>query len=130
VRSHPPLPPARTVRRAELQVSVFVRVGDSYAGRPLYREIVDRARRAGLRGATAVRGLHGFGGSASPRPPGLAARNGDQPVLVEITDDPARVRAFLPVLDELVGSGLVVVAEVTVVRKLADVTDITASAGT
>jgi uncharacterized protein len=113
-----------------LQVSVFVRVGDSYAGRPLYREIVDRARRAGLRGATAVRGLQGFGGSASPRPPGLAARNGDQPVLVEITDDPARVRAFLPVLDELVGSGLVVVAEVTVVRKLADVTDITASAGT
>jgi uncharacterized protein len=121
-------PPGRTVLQTQLQLSVFVRAGDSYAGRPLYREVVERARRGGLRGATAVRGLTGFGGSGRLRAPGLAGLNGHEPVLIEITDDAARIRAFLPVLEELVGSGLVVLRTVTTARRVADVPDITASA--
>jgi uncharacterized protein len=125
-----PVSPVAAVFQAELQLSVFIRAGDMFAGRPLYDEIVDRARAAGLRGATAVSGLQGFGGSAGPEPPGLAARDGLRPVLIEITDDPDRVRAFLPVLDELVGSGLVVLHTVTAVRRAADLPDITTSAAT
>jgi PII-like signaling protein len=129
VRSRPRQPPpGRTVLQAQLQLSVFVRAGDSYAGRPLYNEIVDRARAGGLRGATAVRGLTGFGGSGRLRAPGMAGRNGHEPVLIEITDDEARIRAFLPVLEQLVGSGLVVLRTVTTARRVADVPDITASA--
>lgn len=129
MRSHPRRPlPGPTVLQTELRMSVFVRAGDTFAGRPLYHEIVDRARRAGLRGATAVRGLTGYGGSGPEQPPGWSAWNGHEPVLIEITDDPGRVHAFLPVLDELVASGLVVLTTVTAVRRVADVPDITASA--
>jgi uncharacterized protein len=113
--------PPQAVRietQAELRVSVYVRAGDAYAGRPLHYEIVDLAQRAGLRGATAVRGFLGFGSSALDRAgPGLADRREDQPVLVEITDEPTKVRAFLPILDELVASGLVVLTTVTTISK-------------
>ena len=40
----------------------------------------------------------------------------DLPVLVIIVDEPPKIRAFLPQLEELVQEGLVVVDEVEVVR--------------
>lgn len=97
-------------------------------GRPLYRQIIERARSAGLSGATAIHGLQGFGHSAMLRSPALIRRNGFEPVLIEIADDPARVRAFLPVLDQLLGSGLVVLKTVTVTRRVPDLPDIAATA--
>jgi PII-like signaling protein len=97
-------------------------------GRPAYREIIDRARSAGLSGATAIHGLQGFGHSAMLRPPGLIRRNGFEPVLIEICDEAASVHAFLPVLDQLLGSGLVVLKTVTVMRRVADLPDIAATA--
>jgi uncharacterized protein len=123
-------PPGRVVRRAELQLSVFVRAGDACAGRPLYDEIIDLARCAGLRGATAIRGLQGFGAAANLRPPGLAALTGNEPVLIEITDEATRVLALMPALERLVGSGLIAVKPVTAVRTVADVPDIAASTAT
>jgi uncharacterized protein len=114
----------RAVAQAELRVSVYLRSGDTYAGRPLHHEIVDRARLAGLRGATAVRGLQGFGPSALGHAAlELAARGGRKPVLVEFSDDPTRVRAFLPVLEELIGSGLVVLTTVTTMRTMREPQD-------
>jgi len=97
-------------------------------GRPVYREIIDRARSAGLTGATAIHGLQGFGGSAMLRSPGLIRQNGFGPVLIEICDEAASVRAFLPVLDQLLGSGLVVLKTVTVMRRVAGLPDIAATA--
>jgi hypothetical protein len=97
-------------------------------GRPAYREIIERARSAGLSGATATHGLQGFGHSALLRSPGLIRRNGFEPVLIEICDDAASVRAFLPVLDQLLGNGLVVLKTVTVTRRVADLPDIAATA--
>jgi len=129
VSSEPGKPAAgRTERRVELQLSVFLRSGDTLACRPLYREIVEQARTAGLRGATAIRGLQGFGDAGTLRSPGQARRTGYEPVRIEITDDPERVRAFLPVLDQLLGSGLVVLRTVTVTRRVADLPDIAATA--
>lgn len=96
------------------QLSVLVRAGDRLGGRPLYCEIIDRARDAGLGGATAVRGLTGFGAAGKVRSAGLTGSRGAEPILIEITDDAAKIHAFLPVLDQLVGSGLVVLKPVTV----------------
>lgn len=110
-------PVAETVRGEALQLSVFVCAADKFSGRPLYCEIVDRARAAGLAGATAVRGLEGFGAAGKLRTPGLSGRRGTEPVLIEITDDAAAIRAFLPVLDQLVGSGLVVLKPVVAARR-------------
>jgi uncharacterized protein len=122
------LPESRTVRQAELQLSIFLRAGDLIGGRPAYHEIIDLAHRAGLSGASVVHGLRGFGDSAKLRPPGLIGPNGSEPVLIEILDSPARVHAFLPVLDQLLGSGLVVLKSVTASRRAADVPDIAATA--
>ena len=125
-----PQPDGAVLRQGELELSIFVRAGEAYGDRPLYHEIVDLASCAGLRGATVVRGLQGFGARASLRPTGFAWRSGNEPVLIQITDDAARVRAFLPAAEQLVGSGLIVTKAVTSVRRATDVPDIAASTAT
>jgi uncharacterized protein len=115
--------PAAVVRQTELELSIFVRAGDFYGDRPLHREITALARSAGLRGATVLRGLQGFGVTANLRSAGLAAYNGSEPVLIQITDDAARILAFLPAVEQLVGTGLIVTKAITSVRKVAHAPD-------
>jgi uncharacterized protein len=123
------MPAGPATRHAVLQLSLFVRSADTFRGRALYHEIVDRARLAGLRGATAIRGVEGFGATARLRAPGrLGALTGDEPVLIEITDDARKILAFLPAVESLPGTGLIVLRELTAVRRAApDVPDIAAS---
>jgi uncharacterized protein len=94
-------------------LSVFVQSGDRFGGRPLHQEIVDRARLAGLAGVTVSRGLQGFGSSGREHRAGLLRSGYSLPVLIEIVAPEDRVRAFLPALDEVIGSGLITLRVVT-----------------
>jgi uncharacterized protein len=118
----------RLVRRAELELSIFVRSNDTYADRPLHHEIIDRARRAGLRGATTIRGLQGFGASANLQRSRLTGLTGHEPVLIQITDDAVKVRAFLPSIEQLASSRLIVLKMVTSVQVVADLPGVATSA--
>jgi uncharacterized protein len=101
-----------------MHVSVLVCCGEMRAGRPLYEAIVERARQAGLAGATVVHGFAGFGHSAVVRKAGLLGRSGYEPVLIEIADAVHRVDAFLPELRELAPDALVMLKSVQVAEGL------------
>ena len=99
-----------------LRLTVFVGEGDVWHHRPLYHEIVRRARDAGLAGASVFRGIEGYGASSLIHTTRLLSLSEDLPLAVVIVDDERRVRDFLPQLDELVGEGLVILDEVEVIR--------------
>ena len=101
-----------------LRLTVVVGEDDTWQGRPVYSEIVVRAREAGLAGATAVRGLEGFGRRSLIHTSRLVSLSSDLPVVVTVVDEPAKVRTFLPHLDEIVSGGLVTVEDVEVVQYL------------
>jgi PII-like signaling protein len=109
----------RTVRGSALRLTVIVGESDRVAHRPLYTEIVHRAHQAGLSGATVLRGIEGFGASQEIHTSRLLSLSEDLPVVVVIVDDAERIEAFLPVLDDIVTEGLVLVDEVRVVRRVA-----------
>jgi PII-like signaling protein len=102
-----------------LRLSIFVGEGDTWHHRPLYGEVVHRAHKAGLAGATVVRGIEGFGASSRIHTPHLFRLSSDLPLLIVIVDAEDRVREFLPQLDELEIGGLVILDEVDVVRYVA-----------
>ncbi|MEV2214122.1 DUF190 domain-containing protein [Streptomyces sp. NPDC050997] len=99
-----------------LRVTVFVGEHDTWHHKPLYSEIVHRARAAGLAGASVFRGVEGFGASSLIHTSRLLSLSEDLPVAVVIVDDEERVRAFLPQLDELVTEGLVTLDDCEVIR--------------
>ncbi|MFB7917985.1 DUF190 domain-containing protein [Streptomyces sp. NPDC056061] len=99
-----------------LRVTVFVGETDMWHHKPVYTEIVHRARRAGLAGASVFRGIEGFGASSLIHTVRLLSLSEDLPVAVVIVDTEERVRAFLPQLDELVAQGLVILDACEVIR--------------
>ncbi|MFI1498913.1 DUF190 domain-containing protein [Streptomyces platensis] len=91
-----------------LRLTVLVGEQDGWHHKPLYAEIVHRAREAGLAGASVFRGIEGFGATSLIHTQRLLSLSEELPVAVVVVDTGERIRAFLPQLDELLaGGGLV-----------------------
>ena len=96
-------------------VRIFVGESDTWHGKPLYEAIVLRAREDGLAGATVIRGVEGYGASSHLHTTRLLELSSDLPIVIELVDTTDRIEAFMPILDEMVGDGLVTVEDVHVV---------------
>ena len=95
---------------------VFVGESDRYQHRPLYEAIVLKARQLNLAGATVLRGPMGFGKSSHLHTAKILRLSMDLPIVIEIVDSEDKVNAFLPVLDEMMGGGLVTLERAKVIR--------------
>jgi uncharacterized protein len=95
---------------------VFIGESDRYQHRPLYEAIVLKARELQLAGATVLRGPMGFGKSSHLHTAKILRLSMDLPIVVEIVDSEEKINAFLPVLDEMMGGGLVTLERAKVIR--------------
>jgi PII-like signaling protein len=100
---------------------IFVGESDQWHGRPLYEAIVELARREGLAGATVLRGIEGFGAHSRVHTSRILRLSEDLPVVIEIVDRSEQIDGFLPLLDEMVGEGMVTLEKVrTIAYRSAD----------
>jgi len=99
-----------------VRLTIFIGEDDMWHHKPLYHEIVHRARSAGLAGASVLRGIEGYGASSRVHTTRLLSLSQDLPIAIVIVDQDDRIRAFLPQLDELVTEGLVILDPVEVIR--------------
>ena len=96
------------------RLRIYLGENDHVERRPLYEAIVARAREMGMAGATAFRGITGFGGRSRIRTSKILLLSEDLPIVVEIVDTPERIDAFLHWLDSVPAEGLVTREPVTV----------------
>jgi PII-like signaling protein len=102
-----------------LRLTIFIGESDRWHHRPLYHEIVERARRDGIAGASVMRGIEGFGASSHIHTTRLLSLSEDLPLAIVMIDSEDKIRGFLPHLDELVTEGLVLLDDVEVMRHVA-----------
>lgn len=95
---------------------IFVGEDDKHQGRPLYEAIVLKARELHLAGATVLRGPMGFGHSSRLHTAKILRLSEDLPLVIEIVDSEDKITPFLSVLDGMMGSGLVTLEKVKVLR--------------
>jgi hypothetical protein len=102
--------------RDAVLLRIFIGEQDRWEGKPLYDAIVMRAREMHLAGATVLRGAMGYGHATRLHRANFLDISEDLPVVIEIVDTEAKVNAFLPILDGMMGSGLVTLEKVGVIQ--------------
>ncbi len=81
---------------------------------PLFMEIVRRARDAGLAGASAFRGVEGFGPSHHLHTSRILDLSDELPVMIIIIDTAENIDRFVPQLAELMMRGIIALDDVVV----------------
>jgi uncharacterized protein len=99
-----------------LLLRIYVGESDEHDGRPLYEAVVLKAREMHLAGATVLRGPMGFGRSSRLHTAKILRLSEDLPVVIEIVDGVEKINALLSALGPVIGSGLVTLEKVQVVR--------------
>ena len=120
------LKPAKTQQKQEARgpslkrqsaaklLRIFIGENDKWNGKPLYDEIVKALRANEIAGATVYCGILGYG--ANRRIHKDTKFSHDRPVLISVVDTEEKLKAFAPILDEMVQQGLVVLSDVEVIK--------------
>jgi uncharacterized protein len=95
---------------------IFIGESDRHEHHPLHEAIVLKARELHLAGATVLRGPMGFGKSSRLHTAKILRLSADLPMVIEIVDSEAKIEAFLPELDRMLGGGLVTLEKVKVIQ--------------
>jgi uncharacterized protein len=104
------------IPRDAVLLRIFFGEDDKHENFPLHEAIVLKAREMLLGGATVLRGHIGFGHSALIHTTKILRLSQDLPIVIEIVDSQEKIDAFLPVLDGMMGSGLVTIEKVKVLQ--------------
>ena len=95
---------------------IFIGEDDRYEGRPLYEQIVLKAREMNLAGATVTRGIMGFGADSRLHTSKFLRLSEDLPIVIELVDREERLLSLIPFLDEVVEEGLITLEKVRVIK--------------
>jgi len=101
------------VEPAEI-LRIHISESDRYQGKPLYEGIVAKCRELKIAGATVFRGLEGYGETAEMHKAHLV--RSDRPILITIVDKPENIQRLLPVVADMMDTGLMATSSVQVIR--------------
>ena len=98
------------------KVTIYVSEDQQVHGHALYAAILDFLFHSGVAGATAVRGIAGFGAHHKMHTTRILVLTENLPVKVEFVDSQEKLDEVLPKLKEMVQSGLLTISDVEVVK--------------
>ena len=93
---------------------IHISESDRDRGKPLYEAIVAKCRELKIAGATVFRGLEGFGETAEMHKAHLV--HSDRPIVITVVDTPDNIRRLIPVVAEMMDTGLMATSGVQMIR--------------
>jgi uncharacterized protein len=102
-----------------LLLRIFIGEAARHGRQPLHEAIVLKAREMHLAGATVTRGAMGYGKSSLLHTTKVLSLSDDLPVVVEIVDTEEKINAFMPVLGQMMTSGVATVDKVKAIHYMA-----------
>jgi len=97
------------------RLRIYLGDNDVFGDRPLCDALVFKAREMGLAGATALRGIMGFGQKTVPRSTELILSR-DLPIVVEVVDSRDRIEQYYQAVEPMLRAGLATIETITVLR--------------
>jgi PII-like signaling protein len=95
---------------------IFIGENDQWHDKPLHKALIESMRANDIAGVTVYQGILGYGANRRIRKDTALHLSHDRPIMLSVVDTEERLRAFLPVLDDMVQQGLVVFSDVDVIK--------------
>lgn len=111
----PPAPALKREGKAKL-MRIYVGENDKWRDKPLYKALVESLRANDIAGVTVYQCLLGYGANRRLTAKGAWDISHDRPVLLSVVDTEDKLRAFFPILDDMVQQGLVVLSDVDIIK--------------
>jgi PII-like signaling protein len=111
----PAQPHLRTEGKGRL-MRIYIGESDRWDGKPLHEALIKAMRAHDLAGATVYRGILGYGvhGRLHRESPIRLSR--DASIMLSVVDTEEKLRAFIPVIEQMVQEGLIVLSDVDIIR--------------
>lgn len=108
-------PPLKREGKAKM-MRIYIGENDKWNGKPLYEEIVNGLRSHDIAGVTVYRGILGYGANRRIHKDAKLSVSHDRPILLSVVDTEEKLQKFMPILDEMVQQGLVVLSNVDIIK--------------
>ncbi len=95
---------------------IIISEDDKWEGEPLYEAIVKRLIMNDIAGATVYKAIAGYGPHKRYHKKKTLATHGELPILITVMDTEEKINKVIPILDELVEEGIVVLSNVDVIK--------------
>jgi PII-like signaling protein len=111
----PSVPALRNEGKAKL-MRIFIGENDKWRDKPLHKALVESMRANDIAGVTVYQGILGYGANRRIHKDTTLHLSHDRPMMLSVVDTEEKLRAFVPILDEMVQQGLVVLSEVDIIK--------------
>lgn len=111
----PAAPHVKIEGKAKL-MQIYIGESDRWQGKPLHEVLVRALRANDIAGATVQRGILGFGAHGRIHKDKPFRLSQDASLTLSVVDTEEKLKAFLPVIDEMVQEGLVVLSDVDIIK--------------
>lgn len=95
---------------------IYVGEQDKWKDKPLHEAILEGLRANDIAGVTVYQGIVGYGANRRVHKESAFGLSKDRPIMLSVIDSEAKLKSFLPVLDDMLGQGLVVLSEVDIIK--------------
>jgi PII-like signaling protein len=108
---------------------IFIGESDSWHDQPLHEALVRAMRANDLAGATVYRGILGYGAHRRIHREKPLHLSHDCSIMITVVDTEEKLQRFLPVVDQMVQEGLVVLSDVDIIKYAHRAADVEESKG-
>jgi PII-like signaling protein len=116
-KSKKPVPPGHfKIEGKAKMMRIFIGESDQWKDKPLYEALVRAMRANDLAGVTVYRGILGYGAHRRVHKDKALHLSHDSSIMLSVVDTEEKLQGFLPIVDQMVLEGLVVLSEVDIVK--------------
>jgi PII-like signaling protein len=117
-KGQPQPAPERSIRiegKAKL-MRIYIGEQDRWKDKPLHEALMESLRANDIAGVTVYEGIVGYGANRRLHKGKAFGFSKDRPIMLSVVDSEEKLRAYLPILDDMIGAGLVVLSDVDIIK--------------
>ena len=112
----PALPAHMKIEGRARLMRIYIGEADQWKDKPLHKALVEAMRANDIAGVTVYRGILGYGAHRRVHKDKPLHLSHDCPIMLSVIDTEEKLQSFLPIVEQMVQEGLVVLSDVDIIK--------------